>query len=316
MAIPADILQWYFYEYRSRPTLKKKTVMDIVLFFATTPKKQEELLTRALDYDILNPVADGRENILRSSEISVSLFKYIFKSLPRDIHREEFLSAIFSNLSEESKERITQRLYIFKTGENVTKIIAPFTLAYHLFLTMVFFDVSALSIHDFSRYSALLMEIQRLKNHLRYDNIDITSLGPKLHNAVTELEKFKLNFLEMQYGLTIEILSRACQNLYLEPEALVIRKEDDLLSLETGAEHLQLQILLELNKRAYGLNNTFGQLRFNEAKPRAHSDKAPKAPPHSVSLPERALSFWRERVSSFNLAENNEGRTAYYHFAP
>lgn len=321
MAIPADILQGYFREYRSGPALKKKTVIDIALFFATTPQKQGELLTRALNYDILNPVADGRENVLRSSEISVALFKYIFKWLPRDINRENFLISILSNLSEEAKKTVSQRLSTAKTDESIIRKIMPFAIAYHLFLTMVFFDVSALWETDFSRYSALLMEIQTLKHKLRQDNTEPTHLWFKLHNTITHLEQFKLTFLQEQYGLTIEMLCNACQILYPRSEALVIKEDDNLLAAgETGAERLQLQILLELKKRAYGLDNTFGQLKFNEPKPRADTDEAPKAPPCSGSASEGKLSFWREKSSAFDhnvsVTRGYDETRVYYHFAP
>lgn len=314
MAIPADILQGYFRDYRSSPAVKKKIVIDIVLFFATTPKKQGELLVRAVNYDILNPVADGEENFLRSSEISVSLFKKIFKQLPQNIDREKFLISVLSNLSEEAKNRLTQRQYTAKTGENLRKTIAPFAIAYHLFLTMVFFDVSALLAADFSRYTALLVEIQTLKGQLRHDNTNTTPSWSKLHNAITHLEEFKLNFLKAEYGLTIEILSDACQSLYSRPVALFIKKDNgDVASAESRAERLQFDVLLELNKHAYGLNNTFGSLRFSEAKPRAHSDNAP---PYSTSAPEGVLSFWGVRASGSGYSRANDEMNAYYHFAP
>lgn len=318
MAISADILQEYFREYRTSPTAKKNFLIDMLLAFEPKVEKQKELLVKALNYDILDPGADSRENILRTSEISVALFKRIFKYLPQNISREEFLISIFSSLLEEAKKRLIQRQYPTKTGENLTKTIAPFAIAYHLFLTMVFFDVSALCGFKFSRYSALLMEIQTLKGQLSQDSPDTTSLWFKLHNAITHLEQFKLNFLQEQYGLTIQMLSNACKTLYPKSEIFIIkenRNADD--GIESNGEHLQFQILLELNKHAYGLGNTFGSLRLNEAKPRAYSDKSL---PYSSSAPERMLSFWREQVSafdhSFSFIRPDSEKGSYYHFAP
>jgi hypothetical protein len=317
MAISANSLQEYFREYRTSPTAKKNFLIDMLLAFEPKVEKQKELLVKALNYDILDPGADSRENILRTSEISVALFKRIFKYLPQDISREEFLISIFSSLLEEAKKRLIQRQYPTKTGEKVTKTIAPFAIAYYVFLTMVFFDVSTLCGFEFSRYSALLVEIQTLKGQLRQDSPDTTSLWFKLHNAITRLEQFKLNFLQEQYGLTIQMLSNACKTLYPKSEAFAIKENrSDHGEIESYGEHLQFQILLELNKHAYGLSNTFGSLRLNEAKPRALSDKAP---PYSGSASERMLSFWREKVPafdhSFRFTRPNSEMGSYYHFA-
>jgi hypothetical protein len=319
MAISANILEAYFREYRISPMAKKKNLIDLLLGFEPKVEKQKELLIKALNYDILNPVADGRENFLRSSEISVALFKRVFKNLSPDVNREEFLISVLFGLLEEAKKTLSQRQYTTKTGENLTKTITPFSIAYHLFLTMVFFDVSALCGFDFSRYSALLMEIQTLKNQLRRDSPDTTSLWFKLHNAITHLEQFKLNFLHEQYGLTIEMLCNACQTLYPKFKALVIKEDGNLASAETGAERLQLQILLELNKQAYGLSNTFGQLKFREAKPQAYSDEEFNVPLYSGSASEGMLSFWREKGSAFDHSRSFTGvdyeMRSYYNFA-
>lgn len=320
MAISTNILQEYFREYRTSPAAKKRFLIDILLAFEPNVEKQKKILIRALNYDILNPATNDRENILRCSEISVTLFKRVFKHLPQDVNREEFLVSILSNLPEEAKKRLTQRQYPTKTGENITKTIEPFAIAYHLFLTMVFFDVSVLCGFEFSRYSDLLVEIQTLKSQLRQDSPDTTSLWFKLHNAITRLEQFKLNFLQEQYGLTIQMLSNACKTLYLKPETFVIKENRSAHDgIEGNGEHLQFQILLELNKHAYGLSNTFGNLRLNEAKPRAYSDKAPSYP-GSASASERMLSFWREQVSafdhSFSFIRSNSEKGSYDHFAP
>lgn len=317
MAITADSLQGYFREYRSSPMLKKKFLIDILLGFESRLERQRELLISALSYDSLNPVADGRENILRCSEISVALFKRVFKYLPQEVDRETFLVSVLSHLPEESKQRLSQRQYTTKTGEQLTKIIAPFSIAYHLFLTMVFFDTSELSAADFSRYSALLMEIQTLKSELRHDNTNIHSLESKLHNAITHLEQFKLDFLKEQYGLTIEMLSNACQSLYLKPEALGIKKDGGIFaSAETSAERLQSEVLSELNKRAYGLDNTFGKLKLNEAKPRALSDEKKLKASSSYTSLEGPLSFWNFAFDSASARANREMGPYTRYFAP
>src|SRR3990167_5718393 len=176
MAITADILYAYFREYRSSPMPKKKVLIDLLLGSKSGLEEQKKLLISALSYDSLNPVADGRENILRCSEVSVALFKCVFRQLPQEVSRETFLSAVLSALPEESKQRLSQRHYTTKREEQLTKTIAPFAIAYHLFLTMVFFDTSELSAADFSRYSTLLMEIQTLKSQLRHDSINRHSL--------------------------------------------------------------------------------------------------------------------------------------------
>jgi hypothetical protein len=316
MAIPANVLQAYFHEYRFSPMAKKKFLVDILMGFEPGLERQRELLVSALSYDSLNPVADGKENILRCSEISVALFKRVFKYLPQEMDREAFLISVLSHLPEESKQRLSQRQYTTKTGEQLTKTIVPFSIAYHLFLTMVFFDTSELSAADFSRYSALLMEIQAFKSQLRYDNTDTNFLESKLHNAITHLEQFKLGFLKEQYGLTIEMLSNACQSLYLKPEALAIKKDGNVLaSVETSAERLQSEVLLELNKRAYGLDNTFGKLKLNEAKPRALSDKMPKVPALPASS-EGALSFWHFAFDGGSARGNHKTSVYTHHFAP
>jgi hypothetical protein len=318
MAISADILHGYFSRYRINSVANKKILIDLLLGFEPKLEKQKELLSRALNYDILNPAADGMENILRSSEISVALFKRVFRYLPPQVNREEFLISILSSLLEEAKKRLIQRQYSIKTDDSLTKTIAPFAIAYYLFLTMVFFDVSALCDFEFSRYSALLMEIQTLKGQLRQDSPDITYLWFKLHNAITHLEQFKLNFLQQQYGLTIQMLSNACKILYPESEIFIIQENRSANGeIESYGENLQFQILLELNKQAYGLSNTFGSLRLNEAKPRALSDKAS---PYSGSTSEKMLSFWQEKDLdfdySFSFAGLNSEMESYYRFAP
>lgn len=316
MAITADILQGYFREYRSSPTPKKKILIDMVLGLQPGLEKQRKLLIRALSYDSLNPVADGRENILRSSEISVPLFKYVFKQLSPEVNRETFLISILSALPTESKQRLSQRQYTTKTGEQLTKTIAPFAIAYYLFLTMVFFDPSELSGENFLNYSALLMEIQSLKGQLRQDKADTSPLRVKLHNAITQLESFKLDFLKEQYGLTIAMLSNACQSLYLQPEDLELKKDSGVLTnIETSAERLQSEILLELNKQAYGLESNFGKLKRNEAKPCALSDKMPKvrsSPPSS----ERWFSFWPFSFDSCSAKVHHDGEMYSRLFAP
>jgi hypothetical protein len=315
MAITTDILQGYFREYRSIPTPQKRILIDLLLNSESGLERQRILLISALSYDSLNPVADGRENILRCSEISVALFKCVFKQLPSEVNREAFLISVLSALPTESKQRLSQRQYITKTGEQLTKIISPFAIAYHLFLTMVFFDASELSAAHFSYYSTLLLDIQNLKNQLRYESAAASPLWPKLHNAVTHLEQFKLNFLKTHYGLTIQMLSNACKTVCLKIEMTAVQEDSTILAnVENKAERLQAEILLELNKHAYGLESTFGLLKLNEAKPRALSDKMPKIPsPASSAGP---FSFWHFVFDSASARANHEMSVYTHHFAP
>lgn len=307
MSLPAETLRQFFYEYRHSSTEQKKEILDYLVQFDTTLEAQQRILRCALDYDILHPIADGKENVLRSSEISVVLFKRVWKYLPKDLDKSEFLSDILVNISLEARRILSERRCVAKTGEEYTKIITPFAIAYHVFLTLVFFDVSALSKEEFSRYSELLLMSQVLKADLRRAALNDTSIACKLHNTLTELEQIKLNFLKNHYDFSIEGLSKACQNVAISPPSLAIKEQEALMvSVQNNAERLQYQLMLELNKLAYGQMNSFGQLRFADPKPQAYSEeefldedffieKKPEIPVASSSK----SSFWQDKISKF-----------------
>lgn len=325
MSIPAQTLRQFFYDYRHSSAEQKEDVIHYLVRFDTTPEAQQRILRYALDYDILHPVADGKENALRSSEISVVLFKRIVENLPKDIDRSEFLSAIFVSVSLEARRILSEQVCVAKTGEEYIKIISPFAIAYHVFLTLVFFDVSALSQQDFSHYSELLLMGQVLKADLRRSSLNAATIACKLHNTITALEQIKLNFLKNHYGLSIESLTKACQSLAIKPEPLMIKdQEASTVSVQNEAERLQYQLMLELNKLAYGQMNSFGQLRFTVSKPIAYSDEeftVEKKPETSIASASKS-SFWQDKVLKFGESLNyshSELETEaawYYRFPP
>ena len=330
MSLPANTLRQFFYEYRHSSTEQKEEILDYLIRFDTTVEAQQRLLRYALDYDILHPIADGKENVLRSSEISVVLFKRVVKHLSEDINKNEFLSDIFLNISLEARRILSERRCVAKTGEEYTKIITPFAIAYHVFLTLVFFDISALSNEDFSRYSELLLMSQVLKADLRRSSLNNTTIACKLHNTLTALEQIKLNFLKNHYDLSIEGLTQACQSLAINPQPLTLKEQETLMvSVQNDVERLQYQIILELNKLAYGQANIFGQLRFAASKPLAYSEeefleedlfieKKPEIPIASSSK----SSFWQDKASKLgdflNYSHSDLGTEAewYYRFPP
>ncbi len=250
--------------YRRQKTIADKRAMivsvlnDIPDLFA-----RRNLLVKSLNYDILNPEADGENNILRRSEISIALLREIFKHLPVEINREKFLGDLLISLCIEAQKKLTQGIL----GSNPS---APaYTLFYNLFVNMVFFHVGDLSEEEFERYGQLALKMQVMKNQMNYKILNTDPyLVLKFKNTLTLLEKFKLDFLWKHYGLKINMIAEACQRMF--PRSNLLNRDVTLIPMASSnslADKLQMEVLLELNKLACGQNHQFGKLFFEEAKP-------------------------------------------------